>query len=246
MEKKINRAIVVTMLCAVLFAGIAFLFRNSPYETAASADKTFDMCEYIEVDLLRLNVEIAPYDGDEIRICYKNDLPLEIKHGDNRLTISESDRFVVSLFPGAGVEFGLEIYLPEKSYREISVSNGSGSVDIGRIDSRKLVVSTESGNIFCRDTVSQCNIATEEGYISADFETVIDGCEIQSRKGNAEIFIPEKSSVAVDFETEKGECETDLYIGEVHGSYKYSWSGGDNCIHAIVQQGKLTISEREK
>lgn len=244
MEKKINRGILITAACALLFVGIALLFRNAPHDTAVSEDRLFELCEYIDVDLLRLDVNIFPYEGDKIRICYRNDLPLEIERGDNRLDISESDRFVISLFAGSGSDFGLDIYLPQTSYRELSVSTGSGDVNIGRVDSSKLNVVTESGSVTCRDTVSLCSITTTDGFISADFEAVMNGCEILSRKGNAEIFIPSRSSVAVNFETETGECITDLYDGQIFGSFRYSWSGGDKRINAAIQQGRLTISER--
>ena len=244
MERKINKGLAITVVCALLFLGIAFLFRNAPHDNMASGDKLYEFCEYIDLELLRLDVNIEPYDGDEIRVCYYNDLPLDVELGDNRLSISESDRFVISLFAGSGANFGLEIYLPRESYREISVSTASGNVEVGRVDSGKLSIVTESGNITCRDTVSLCNLTTTEGFISADFEAVINGGELLSRRGNAEIFIPERKSIAVDFETEKGECVTDLYSGQLHGSHKYSWGGGDKVITAIIPQGKLTISER--
>ena len=92
------------------------------------------MCDYIEINLLKLNVEIIPYSGDKIRVCYKNNLPLIIEHGDNSISISEDEKFVISLFPGSQSKFGLSVYLPERSYREISVVTGGGDVKISRVD----------------------------------------------------------------------------------------------------------------
>ena len=46
-------------------------------------------------------------------MAYKNEVPLALELGDNRLTIRESEEFVISLFAGSEAEFGLYLYLPE-------------------------------------------------------------------------------------------------------------------------------------
>lgn len=241
MERIVNKLLAVTLIGALLFGGIAYLLRDSKHDAVSQGEHCFDICDYVYIDLQRLDVVIIPYDGDEIRVSYKNDLPLSFDTGDNSLSITESKDFVVSLFAGSESEFGLYLYLPGRSYREISVTTGIGNVKIGRVDSGQLDVLTETGDIVCESVVSMCRLTTTSGFISMDFEAVMSGTEILSRRGNAEMFFPPESSVAVDFQTETGECITDLWTGQTYGSHVYGFNGGDKLIYATVERGTLTI-----
>lgn len=241
MERIINRLLAVTLVGTVFFGGIAFLLRNSRHDTVSQGENCFDVCDYIDIDLQRLDVTIIPSDGDEIRVSYKNDLPLDFGFGDNSLSITESKDFVVSLFAGSESEFGLYLYLPVRSYREVSITTGTGNVRIGRVDSELLNILTESGDIDCEDMVSFGRLTTTDGFISVNFEAVMSGTEILSRRGNAEITLPADASTAVDFRTEEGECVTDLWAGQFYGSHLYSLNGGDKLICAAVERGTLTI-----
>lgn len=242
MEKIINRLLAVTLTGAAFFGGIAFLLRNSRHDTVSQGENYFDVCDYIDIDLQSLDVTVIPSDSDEIRVSYKNDLPLAFELGDNSLSITESKDFVVSLFAGSESEFGLYLFLPERSYREVSVTTGTGNVRIGRVDSQQLNVLTESGDIVCENMVSLSRLTTTSGYISVDFEAVMSGTEILSRRGSAEITLPPDSSTAVDFRTEEGECVTDLWAGQFYGSHMYSMNGGDKLISAAIERGTLKIN----
>ena len=244
MEKIVNRLLIITAAAAVIFGALAFVFRNAGHDNAAEGDESFSVCEYIEINLVKLNAEIIPYDGDEIRVCYKNNLPLIIEHGDNSITISEDEKFVISLFPGSQSEFGVSVYLPERSYREISVVTGGGNVKVGRVDSKLLKVITENGDISFNNAVSQFNISTTSGFVSLDIEAVMRNCSILSRKGNVDIYVSQKASVAVDFETQTGACVPEITGGRASGSGVYGINGGARSIYAAVQEGTLTIKKR--
>lgn len=244
MEKIVNRLLIITAAAAVIFGALAYVFRNAEHDIAAQGDESFPVCDYIDIELLKLNVEILPYSGDKIRVCYKNNLPLIVEKGDNSISISEDEKFVISLFPGEQDRFAVTIYLPERSYREISVSTGGGDVKVGRVDSRLLNILTEDGNITCSDTVSQFNISTTSGFISLDIEAAMRNCTILSRKGDVDVFVPEKASVAVDFETQTGACVPEITGGRPSGNGVYGINGGARSIYAAVQEGTLTIKKR--
>lgn len=243
MEKAVNRLLVVTAVLAVAFAAIAYSFRGAQHGEAAAEDRLVPFCEYIEVDILRLDVTVIPYDGEKIRVNYCNDTPLDISIGDNSLTITESDRFVISVFAGESEHFGLYLYLPREIYREIEIFTGSGKVRVGGVDSEKVTVITGSGDVQCEDTRSLTCILTGTGNAVLDFDYVIPESSVQTRSGNAQILFPQGSSVALDFETVDGECVTDLISGRVFGSYLYSFNGGGTLIHAATESGTLTVSE---
>lgn len=244
MEKIVNRLLIITAAAAVIFGALAYVFRNAEHDNAADGDESFSVCDYIEINLLKLNVEIIPYSGDKIRVCYKNNLPLIIEHGDNSISISEDEKFVISLFPGSQSRFGLSVYLPERSYREISVVTGGGDVKIGRVDSRLLKVLTESGDILFENAVSQFSISTTEGFVSLDIEAAMKNSSILSRKGNVDVYVSEKSSVAVEFETQTGACVPEITGGRPSGNGVYGINGGARSIYAAVQEGILTIKKR--
>lgn len=242
MERIVNKMLAVTFAGAVVFGLISFMLRNTDHDILAQGEEEFDQYEYIDINLQKLGVTVIPYDGDTIKVMYKNDLPLKFEIGDNSLSISDSTDFVVSLFAGRESEFGLYLYLPSKSYREISIITGAGGVKIGRVDSRELTILTESGDILCEDMVSLGKLTTTSGYIDVNFEYVISGTEIMSRRGDVDIKLPQESSVAVDFRTDTGECHTDLWSGQVYGSRVYSFNGGDKQIIAAVERGILNIT----
>lgn len=244
MEKIVNRLLIITAAAAVIFGALAYVFRNAEHDNAADGDESFSVCDYIEINLLKLNVEIIPYSGDKIRVCYKNNLPLIIEHGDNSISISEDEKFVISLFPGSQSKFGLSVYLPERSYREISVVTGGGDVKISRVDSRLLKVLTESGDILFENAVSQFSISTTEGFVSLDIEAAMKNSSILSRKGNVDVYVSEKSSVAVEFETQTGACVPEITGGRPSGNGVYGINGGARSIYAAVQEGILTIKKR--
>ncbi len=247
MEKMINKFLAVSLILAALFGGIAFLTRNYPHASEAGGTFTFPLLEYLDIDLQRLDVSFIPYDGEEITVEYKNDRPLDMEVGDNKLTITESAAFVVSLFAGKRSEFGVKLYLPKTLYRDVSVYTGTGSVDIGDgFDCQKLTVVTESGNVAVRNMGFLSSISTTDGDIYANIGFIVSGTSFLDRNGNAEIILPQDSSVTVDFKTKDGEFKSELLSGQVPGDYKYSFNGGKNQISATAEHGTLTLKERRK
>lgn len=246
MRKTINKWLIATAAGAVLFGALTFVFRNSGYDSFCRGDKLCGFCEYIKVDLLRLNVSIIPYDGDEIRVVYKNDLPIEIEFGDNSMTISESEKFVISLFPRSAEDFGLQLYLPRRRYREISVYTGQGNVNVEKTDCGLITLITEYGDITCEELSSQANISTSKGFVSLDIEELTKNISVISRKGGAEIFLPGSSSAAIDFETSEGECVCSITGTRLTSSGIFGINGGEKTIFAEVREGILKITDRDK
>ncbi len=224
---------------------LAFLFPGESLGSVKSGSKSFPLCEYINIDLLKTNVELIPWENDSIRMEYQNDVPLTAEIGDNSLNISESSEFVISLFAEKSSERYMKLYLPREYYRDILIYTVSGSVELGAVDSEKLTVVTNSGDIVSENTRSLSSFTTASGNIVLGFYRVIPGSSILSRSGNAEISFPKGSSVALDFETDTGVMSTDLIRGNYAGSYMYSFNGGGALIHASLEKGVLTVLERQ-
>lgn len=246
MERVVNRLLVVTAVIALAFGGLAFLFRNSAHDSLSKDDITLPFCEYIDIELLRLDVTVIPTDDDEIRISYIDDVPINVDTDYNKITISESDDFVISLFAGSRSDLGLYVYLPREIYRSVRISTGSGNVNVGRVDSELLSVATDSGDILWENACCLGNISSSTGNARIVFDTVVSETSVMLRRGDAEIILPEKSSTALDFQTDTGECVTDLVSGEIYGSFMYSFNGGSRVIHASIDEGTLTVSEKAR
>lgn len=244
MEKLVNRLLIVMLLLSVICGGGAYLFRNSERAEMASDDLTFRICDYINVNVLRMDVTVIPYDGERIRVAYTNDLPLNIERGDNSLSICESDDFVISLFWSSGADCMLYLYLPRRIYRDIAISTGGGNVTIGGVDSELISISTKGGNIFSENTVALSRFETSSGEISVDFAQVVEETTVVSRSGNVRLIFPKGSSVALDYETVTGDFETKLISGKPSGSDIYGFNGGERLIHATVEKGTLFVSEK--
>lgn len=246
MEKAVNRLIIVTFAAALLFGALAYHYRNAEHDSICREDLSFSLSKYIDIDLNTLDVTIMPYDGELIRVSYASDLPLAFKMEDNKLIVTESSRFIISLFTGGDSAYGLKMLLPREVYKEIKVHTGTGHVNVGRVDSNVVSVITNSGDIVCENAVSRSSLTSSSGNITLDFDETVNGSSIFTRSGNAEISFPKSSSVLVNFETETGMCSTDLPVGAMAGSSQYSFNGGNRVINAALQSGVLKIYEKGK
>lgn len=246
MEKRVNFLMIFSLVAALAFGALTYKFRNADHDSLFEEAYSFELCEYIDVDVSRMSVMLVPYDEPTISVAYKNDRPLEFEMGDNKLSITESNRFVVSLFAGDESDFSLCLYLPETAYREIAVYTGIGRIIAGRVDALSLTASTGSGDIICDDAISRLNLSTISGKMDIDLEMVAEGSEIRSRKGNVELTVPHKSGFTLDFDTKTGICDCDFIQDTPMGAYQYVINGGGNQISAYVEQGILTVKEKEK
>ena len=245
MERIINRCLIIALILGVLVGIAAYLTRNDPHASGAGGEFTFPLQEYLDIDLQRLDVELIPYDGEEITVEYQNDRPLDMEIGDNSLTITESADFVVSLFTGKGSEFGLKLYLPRTTYRDITIYTGTGNVNVRGVKCKKLSAVTDSGDIEIDDMSYLASLVTTDGRIRADITKIVRDPDILHRHGDISITIPPESSVSIDFRTKDGECKTDLISKQIDGNYVYAWNGGRYKIGITAEHGTFTVTERK-
>lgn len=243
MEKAVDRWIIITAIAAVALAMCAFIFRSESNSAALEEELTLPLCEYIEIDVLKLDVTLIPSDEEDIRIRYKSEVPLTIDTGDNSLSISESDEFIISLTADSD-DLGLYVYLPDEIYREVIVYTTSGSIRLGGINSEKITAVTNSGDILSEDTKSLVDLISGTGTVTLEYGTIVPESSVQLRKGDARIIIPKGMPISVDFETDSGTLTSDMFSGSYKGSYIYSFNGGSDPIHASVESGKLTIDQK--
>lgn len=244
MSRAIDRWLIFTALLTLVFGVLLWLNRDA--ESNASyfeGSNSVELCQYIELDMLKTDVQLIPYNGSKIKFEYKSLVPIEVLLGDNRLIVNESDELSVSFLTGDSSQFFFKLYLPKETYRSVIVYTSSGNVDIGAVKAEAVSIVTNSGNVAAYGTRSPVSLVSGSGDILLDFEQVTDS-SLETRSGNAQIRFPEGSSVALSYETDTGSFHTDLMDINIKGSYMYSFSGGEKLITASVLQGILTLSEK--
>ncbi len=247
MDRAINRWLIVTALLTVIFGVLLWNNRsatgNAEYYEGSN---TVNLCEYIEFNMLKTDIELIPYSGDRIKFEYKSIVPITVLTGDNRLVINESDEIKVSFMTDERSDFVFRLYLPRHMYRSIIVYSTSASVMLDGVRCEAVSVITKSGDISSVNTNSKVQLTSGSGDIFLDFAQVLPDCSVITRNGDAEIRFPEGSSVALSYETDTGSFRSELLTADIKGSYMYSFSGGENLILAEVERGMLTVSEKMK
>ncbi len=245
MGRTFNRWLVIMGVLTIVFGACAWLLRDTKGNAEFyEGSNTIEVCDTIELSLLKCSAQLIPYDGDEIRFEYRSIVPITVMKGDNRMVVEESDEFKLALLDAEDIELGFRLYLPAHGYESITVYSSSGAVNADGITADELNVITKSGDI----DISGCNglvrITSGTGDVKLSFDEITEGSGIEVRSGNAEIILPEGSSVALSYETETGDFKSDMISGQVDGSYMLSFSGGERLIYADVAAGTLTVSEK--
>lgn len=245
MGRTFNRWLIVMGALTVVFGVCTWLLRDSRGNAEFyEGSNTVEVCDVIELNLLKCSAELIPYDGDEIRFEYKSVVPISVLKGDNRLVVEESDEFKLSFLVDDETGFGFRLYLPERVYDDVTVYTSSGAVTAEGISAEQLSIVTKSGNIDVGGCSGLVRLTSGTGDVRLAFDEITAGSGIEARSGNAEIILPEGSSAALSYETETGEFRSDMISGSVDGSYMFSFNGGERLIYADVSAGRLTVSEK--
>lgn len=245
MSRRFYCWLIVMGALTLIFGVCTWLVRDSKGNAVLyEGSNTIEICDHIELNLLKCSAELIPYDGDEIRFEYRSVAPVKVLKGDNRIVVEESDEFKLSLLTDEDAELGFKLYLPENSYDIITVYTSSGTVNAEGIAAGQLNVITKSGDIDVRDCNGLVRLTSGTGNVLLSFDEITEGSGVEVRNGDAEILLPKDSSVALSYETETGSFESDMISGSVDGSYMFSFRGGERLIYADVAAGTLTVSER--
>ena len=168
--------------------------------------------KYITISTTNLDVEILPFDGDEIKIGYVNDSAVIIeKQDENYLKLRQDDSFTFSLLAKEQFGYKMTVWLPQHDYRELYVSSSSGRITLQSTCAEYTELSTRSGEITVHEADGKLKARTDSGNISCNYLAFVTAGNFITESGNVEIRMPEFSGVTLEFETVCGSAESDMF-----------------------------------
>lgn len=243
MRSILNRWIVVTGVLTLILGICVVAFRGGSGNVSYyEGDETFPPCLYMELDMLKCDVELIPYDGEDIRLVYSSLVPITVRTGDNRLVVSESSEMKLTFLTQPPQQTGLKLYLPEKEYGGITIYTSSGRIDCSGISAGEIMAVTKTGDISFDGCYALLQLKSGSGDISLQLDEIVQNSSVETRKGDAQICFPRGSSVALSYKTETGSFSSDMIKSDINGSYMFSFGGGEKLLHADVESGTLTVN----
>lgn len=169
---------------------------------------------YLNFNVTNIPVYFDIYDGDEIKILYSNETALLIEENEYSYTISQDADFAFSLYSLDFLDYSATVLLPDRVYREVTVTSASGDIEFLRVYARSLDITSRSGNIKVTEAVGNMRLKTVYGSIDAEFISFDDSCLLESESGNITVAMPENRLVWLEFLTETGSFTSDFFNEE--------------------------------
>lgn len=169
---------------------------------------------YLNINVTNIPLYIDIYDGDEIKISYKNETALLIEENEYSYTISQDADFAFSLFSLDFLDYSATILLPDRVYREVVITSASGNVEFLRAYARSLDITSRSGSITVTEAVGNMRLKTVYGNIDADFISFGENCLLESESGDITVKMPGDRLVWLEFLTENGSFTSDFFKNE--------------------------------
>lgn len=248
MNEKLNRWLILLTvlfgLTALGAAGVQHHFGGSGKSSVAGGEYLYDTVSYIEINALTIDVHVKTYDGDKIKLVYANDTALSVNEGDNKITITQNNDFVISFFAFRQFSYEMTLYLPDEIYRDIFISTTTGNISADNLNCNSLELATKSGEITADSVKSAFKASSVSGGISCSYYALIQDCDIASKTGSVTVELPEKTRFMLYFTTKSGSISSSVFLnGEpVRESFRYA-RGGDGKRIVIATDGDAYITE---
>ncbi|WP_216828181.1 DUF4097 family beta strand repeat-containing protein [Alkalihalobacterium elongatum] len=194
----------------------------------------------LEVTASSTNVYIIPaVEHDDIEIQLKGEvssrltdpfsLNVKIREDNLKIEVERQSETIRNIFGGIKNNINLEIYIPQKMYKEINVTSASGQIQISDLNATELEVNSSSGKISLSNitTKKETHIDSSSGAIQIRDSNTIS-LDIRASSGNINV-----SNVIVDQEINLNTSSGQI---EVLGSHAKS-------IQSSASSGSINISE---
>lgn len=176
--------------------------------------KNANLIERILINAPTVDVIITRGDSKNIEVhlsgtaVSQSDVELIAKQSDSEYRISVISKKNVSLY-----DMKLEVKLPKKTFKLISVEGSSGDVHFNSgVHTNIVHANTESGNVVVNAVFSVAHIATESGDITMTIDAKSDiSLKINSESGDINVQLMNIAKVLSHFKSESGYVKSTYY-----------------------------------
>ncbi|WP_050183935.1 DUF4097 family beta strand repeat-containing protein [Domibacillus robiginosus] len=265
MVKKIS--IVALALLLIGGVGSAITFSKANTGLLVSEKKQFSAANIKDVQLETENavVEIIPIKDANAKIeltgkrnpDYTLDLDADVRGDTLTVKLDQQQRKWFN-FSFVFSSLTLKVYLPEKTYQSMRVTNDNGRVMLGQLPVKKLNVQTNNGQIDLQDIVSdEVTVQADNGKISVDH---VEGA-LKGRLSNGSIKVLTRDldrpiqlknnngSIVIETETEPTNARFEVHKDNGHINILDQYNGnarfgkGENLIQLTTNNGKIEVTK---
>ncbi|MCL2632936.1 MAG: DUF4097 domain-containing protein [Oscillospiraceae bacterium] len=247
-----NRVIAVLLVIAVLSgAGAYFVQYRFGGSSVYRVELSYEVKPFLSIITAGMPVEVASWDGSEIKLVCVSELPLIIEETEDEIKINQDDGFAVSFLTVDIFNYNLKVLLPrDYEYKEIHIISAGGDVSIKgqELHTSRVTVSAKNGNIGIDNVNSLVNIKTITGDINLDFISFLSSAYVESVSGDIDISVPDYSSLSLDYFTYSGRLYTGSFFPREFDGYMgtaFARKGVmPHKLHVVTHSGNLHIKEK--
>ena len=181
-------------------------------------------------------IRVTYGDTETVRVTYTGGVPMIFTEKKGTLSMTQDDKFTVSLFSSKAQDIGVEVVLPHKVYERISLSSSSGSVEALSLGADTLEFGTKSGDLSLYGIDERASVRTDSGNVFAQFSSLSGDMSIKAGAGDVTLVMPDELSVYLEFFTESGSFTSERFDEQYHGKY------GDAAVIYNGAKHKLGVS----
>ena len=187
---KIMRMAVLLIGTVIVIIILVFLFGGSRGDLSKSI--------YAE-DIVTINVstdigdiQIASYDGDEIRVQLQGksdkkpskNFKLTMKEKNTELTIKAKKKSNIFSFGKLSTGYTILVELPSKQYERLQVHADVANIHLDSIQANESRVTANVGNVTLKGVNGEINVGTEVGDIEIDLQNIASNILAKAQVGN--------------------------------------------------------------
>jgi DUF4097 and DUF4098 domain-containing protein YvlB len=168
---------------------------------------------------------------------------LIIDGNEFEMRIRRVEDFMLSLYSRDVLNYKMTVWLPERVYREITLTTASGNIYAENIKSELIRATSRTGNVHLYAIEGLVTVNTRQGSIELEFVNFTDACSVETESGSVTVIMPERIAVRLDFFTASGLFTSDFFRREfnAHEGDLYL-SSGENPNRFTVRTGSGDLS----
>lgn len=203
--EKLTRLQIISRICAVgavlclIGAALCYTFFEKDYKSSVKSDELiFPYIEHVSVITENVPVYIYPSTDENIKVKYLSDSEVTVKEEKGRLTIKQEGDFIFSLFSLSQLDYKIEVFLPEKTFRSIILATSDAPLYSCPLNSSVVNITTKSGYVQIEDIKCQGRLTVETDSGTAQINvSEFSGGELKNRTGNIDITFTEDIETCV-------------------------------------------------